>query len=224
MDSSKLLLTQVLTMTTFLPQTEISGVEDYFALETRAEIQGDGRHEFHDGVIVAMTGGTPAHSHLATTISSLLWFKLRGKPLTVFGGDLRLWIPQFNHYVYPDGMVVKHPVILKEGRSDTITNPTLIVEVLSNSTKDYDRVDKFAAYRSIPSFQEYLLVDQYRQHIEQYTRQADAEWLFREFDDFSDQVVLVSLEVEMSLEDIYESVDLTIGSYSVSQSSELQQS
>ncbi len=190
-------------MPSTLSKPIIYTAEEYFDLDNQSEI----RHEFHNGSIVPMTGGTPNHSELVTILSALLWFKLKDQPYRVFGGDLRLWIPQKNLYTYPDLMIVKHPILLQEGRKDTVTNPTLIIEVLSNSTKNYDRVDKFAAYRTIPTFEEYLLVDQYQPHVEHYVRQNDRQWLFNEYDDQTGQILLTSLGIEVSLADLYATIE-----------------
>jgi Uma2 family endonuclease len=104
-------------------------------------------------------------------------------------------------------MVIPRPVGLQQGRTDTVMNPILIAEVLSKSTKEYDRDEKFAAYRSIPTFQEYLLIDQYRPHVEQYVKQDAHQWLFTEYDGIDARVKLSSVPVEIGLADLYENVE-----------------
>jgi Uma2 family endonuclease len=131
--------------------------EEYLELE----VQSDIRHEFRDGEIIEMPGGLPNHNRITLNIASALHFAFKGKSYEVFVTDQRLWIPERQIYTYPDVIVMQGELAFQEGRKDTITNPLLIVEVLSKSTQTYDRGDKFAAYRTIPSFQEYLLVDQY---------------------------------------------------------------
>jgi Uma2 family endonuclease len=132
---------------------------------------------------------------------------LKGKPYSIFGLDQRLWIPQFNNYTYPDVMVVAKPIELQSGRTDTITNPLLIAEVLSKGTKAYDRDEKFAAYRSFPSFQEYLLIDQYRLQVEQYSKTEANKWIFSEYGVIGDRLMLNSISVELSVADIYENIE-----------------
>lgn len=195
-------------MTTTLTPRKTYTPEDYFALEAESERTDGIRREYRNGEIVEMTGGTPKHSQLITSINALLWFKLKGTGFSVFATDLRLWIPSLNHYVYPDGMVIQNPLQLQAGRKDTVTNPTLIVEVLSPSTESYDRIGKFAAYRSIPTFQEYLLIEQSRIHVEHYRRQGDAEWIFREYDLPDARIQLSSLNLEVTLTDIYADIEL----------------
>ena len=108
-----------------------------------------------------MTGGTPNHNQLAGNFYEMLNFALKHQPYQVFVPDQRLWIPTRKIHTYPDIMVVKTPLEYEQGRKDTLVNPVMIAEVLSKSTKSYDRDEKFAAYRTIPSLQEYILIDQY---------------------------------------------------------------
>jgi Uma2 family endonuclease len=103
-------------------------------------------------------------------------------------------------------MVVDGELQLQAGRKDTITNPRLIAEVLSNSTKSYDKDDKFAAYRTIPTFQEYILIDQYKIHIEQYFKIDKKRWTFIEYDDLNEMISLNSLNLEIAIADIYDKV------------------
>jgi Uma2 family endonuclease len=176
--------------------------DQYLALE----VESDTRHEYRHGDIVPMTGGTPEHNKIISALNALLWFALREKPYSLFIADQRLWIPGVEFYTYPDGMVIVDPVALKPGRSDTVTNPLLLVEVLSDSTEKYDRGDKFEAYRTLPSLQEYLLIDQHRPHLEQYVRQSDRQWLFIEHGGLEAQVALASVPVTLSLRDLYQGV------------------
>ncbi|MBE9079149.1 Uma2 family endonuclease [Romeria aff. gracilis LEGE 07310] len=182
--------------------TEIYTAEEYLALE----VESDLRSEYRNGAIVPMTGGTPEHNRITSALNALLWFGLRGKPYSIFITDQRLWIPAVDRYTYPDVMAIANPVELKPGRKDTVTNPVLIAEVLSDSTRAYDRGDKFEAYRTIPTFQEYLLIDPYRLHIEQFVKQSNNQWLFTEYSGLDDRISLSSLPAEISLRDLYEGV------------------
>ncbi len=121
--------------------------------------------------------------------------------------DQRLWIPRKRIYTYPDVMVVQGELQLQEGRKDTITNPILITEVLSESTEAYDRSGKFAAYRTIPTLQEYILIDQYSMHVEQFSRTEPRKWTFSEYDDADALLTLSSVPFEISLVDLYDKVD-----------------
>jgi len=153
-----------------IAQTEkkIYTAEEYLDLETASEI----RSEYRNGEIIPMTGGTPNHNDIAGNLYILLKLALKGKDCRTFYADQRLWIPSVSLYTYPDVMVVPKPLELQTGRKDTVTNPCFVAEVLSKSTQNYDGSEKFAAYRAIPTFKKYLLIDQYRIHVEHYVKTA----------------------------------------------------
>jgi len=171
------------------------------------EVNSENRHEFINGEIVLMTGGTPNHNQIALNLSGALNFALKRQPYRVFVTDQRLWIPRKRIYTYPDVMVVQGELQLQEGRRDTITNPLIIAEVLSESTRSYDKDAKFAAYRTIPSFQEYLLIDQYTMHIEHYFKTERKRWIFYEYDDADEILSLNSFSFQITLADIYDKVE-----------------
>jgi Uma2 family endonuclease len=174
-----------------------------------AEVNSLDRHEFINGEIVLMAGGSPNHNEIITNLNVILRVSLKGKPYSILALNQRLWIPQLNNYTYPDMMVVAKPIELQSGRTDTITNPLLIAEVLSKGTKAYDRDEKFAAYRSIPSFQEYLLIDQYRVRVEQYSQTDANKWIFSEYGSMRDRLMLTSVQVEIAIADLYESIEFS---------------
>ena len=184
---------------------------EYFALEESTQL----RHRYCNGEIIPRPGGTPNHNNLTLLFITLLMTKLKGKSYKVFGADLRLWMPEQDTYNYPDVMVIPKPVELQTGCKDTVTNPILIAEVLSNSTKNYDspletlceRSEEFLDYRTIPSFQEYLLIDQYKPHVEQYIKQGVNQWLMVEYDRPKDHFLLPSLGIKISLADLYADIE-----------------
>ncbi|MBW4649220.1 MAG: Uma2 family endonuclease [Kastovskya adunca ATA6-11-RM4] len=171
------------------------------------EVNSEERHEYINGEIVLMAGGTPNHNQITLNLSSSLNFAFKRQPYRVFVTDQRLWIPRKRIYTYPDVMVVSGELQLQAGRRDTITNPLMIAEVLSESTRSYDKDAKFAAYRTIPSFQEYLLIDQYTMHIEHYFKTEQKRWVFAEYDDVDEIVSLNSLSFQITLADIYDKVE-----------------
>jgi Uma2 family endonuclease len=154
-----------------------------------------------------MVGGLPNHNRIILNIAAALNFALKRQPYDVFVTDQRLWIPQKRIYTYPDVMVIQGELQLQEGRRDTITNPTMIVEVLSDSTEAYDRSGKFAAYRTLPTFQEYVLIDQYSLHVEQYFRTEPNKWIFSEYDGEAALLKLSAVPFEISLADLYDKVE-----------------
>jgi Uma2 family endonuclease len=177
-------------------------LEEYRQLEETAEF----RSEYRDGEIVPMTGGTINHNRIAVNICTFLKFALRGKNAEPFMSDLRLWIPRYRRGTYPDVMVIAGQPIFNEGRKDEVLNPVLIVEVLSQSTEDFDRENKFRFYRSIPELREYVLVDQYEFLVEQYIKNEAGQWLFQEYEGEAATVSFASVGVQMSMSDIYEAV------------------
>ncbi|WP_341736453.1 Uma2 family endonuclease [Microcoleus sp. CAWBG640] len=177
--------------------------EEYLKLEEVAEF----RSEYQDGRIIPMTGGTPNHNQIAVNFGGTLNFATKGQPYRVFINDLRLWIPSKRVYTYPDVMLVAGKLEFVAGRKDTITNAVMVAEVLSPSTEDYDRGGKFKLFRSIPSFREYVLIDQYEMHVEQFVKTDDNKWVLSEYDGADAVLRLSCVEFEMRLGDIYDRVD-----------------
>ena len=177
--------------------------DEYLELEANSEE----RHEYIDGEIVLMPGGLPNHNRIAGNFYAALNFALKRRPYDVFITDQRLWIPRQRIYTYPDVMLIQGELQLQEGRRDTLTNPMMIVEVLSDSTEAYDRSGKFAAYRTIPSFQEYVLIDQHDRHVEQYYKTEPRKWIFSEHDGAEAILSLNSVPFEITLADLYDKVE-----------------
>ena len=176
--------------------------KEYLALEANALY----KNEYRNGKIIPMTGGTTDHNRIVINICSYLHFVLKQKNAEVFAGDVRLWIPNYNIYTYPDVMVIKGEPIYEGESKTTITNPLLIIEVLSQSTSSYDRGNKFRYYRSFPTFKEYILIDQYSYLIEQYVKNSENQWLLSEYETQDSTVVLNSIAGELLIKDVYERV------------------
>lgn len=177
--------------------------EEYLEMEVRS----NDRHEYRDGEIVLMTGATPNHNRITRNLCTAMTVSLQGRSLEVFVADQRLWISQRKLYTYPDIMVIEGALALQPGRKDTVMNPVLIIEVLSKSTQAYDRGDKFAAYRTISGFREYVLVDQYSRHIEHYVKTSPKKWDFEEYDETDTVVPLRSIDLELAIAYIYDKVE-----------------
>ncbi len=171
------------------------------------ELNSEERHEYIDGEVIPVTGGTPNHNQIAGNFYAALNFALKRQPYRVFVTDQRLWILRKRINTYPDVMVVQGELQFQAGRRDTITNPLMITEVLSESTRSYDKDAKFSAYRTIPNFQEYLLIDQYTMHIEQYFKTDRKRWTFSEYDDADETLSLNSIPFQIVLADIYDKVE-----------------
>ncbi len=188
-----------------LLKTKSYTIAEYLELDVAATE----RSEYRNGEIVSITSGTPNHNDIAGNLYILLKTALKGQNYRTFYADQRLWVPEARLYTYPDIAVVPNPLELQSGRTDTIMNPCLIAEVLSKSTQNYDRGEKFLAYRTIPSLREYLLIDQYRIHVEHYLQTAAHQWLFSEYDNPTTNLTLETLDIEIQIADIYETIDFT---------------
>jgi Uma2 family endonuclease len=186
-------------------QAPTSTPEEYLALEETAGF----RSEYHNGEIVPMTGGSISHNRIMRNLIAFLTFALRGKNFEPFASDLRLWIPRYRRFTYPDVFVIQSSPIFYNNRTDTITNPTLIVEILSKSTQDSDRMDKFRYYRSIPELQEYVLINQYEIQIEQFTKTPERLWLLRDYETDSETLRFASVDIEMKMAELYAGVDFS---------------
>ena len=186
-------------------EKRIYTAEEYLELELVAET----RSEYRNGDIISMTGGTPNHNDISGNLYILLKSALKGKDYRIFYADQRLRIPAVNLYTYPDVVVVPKPLELQTGRRDTVVNPCFIAEVLSKSTQNYDRSEKFAAYRTIPTFQEYLLIDQHRVHVEHHVKTAVNQWLFSEYDDPNVVLSFSAFECQIQIAELYEAIDFT---------------
>jgi Uma2 family endonuclease len=178
--------------------------KEYLELETAAEYKS----EYIDGQIIPMTGGSINHNRIALNLSANLNIAFRQEPFDVFMGDIRLWIPERHIFTYPDVMVIAGEPEYFQNRTDTVLNPILIVEVLSKGTKSYDRESKFDAYRTITGFQEYLLIDQTRIHVEQFSKTGMKQWSFCEYDDSDEAIAFTKVPFQISLADLYNKVQL----------------
>ena len=178
-------------------------IEEYFAHEEKAEE----KHEFHNGKIINMPGGSIPHNKIAVNISAALndWFKQKSLPFFVLNSDTKIRIEKFNRYVYPDTLVVCEKIQYSKGCTDTILNPTLVFEVSSDSTEKYDRQGKFSLYRSLPSFKEYVLVNQYKSWVDAYFLKNGKEglWKISTETDIEKSIHLHSINFDLPLSDIY---------------------
>ncbi|MEZ4301600.1 MAG: Uma2 family endonuclease [Polyangiaceae bacterium] len=175
--------------------------EEYLAFERAAEQ----KHEYADGEIFAMSGGTFEHSAVAGNIIGELRSLLFERACSVLTSDMRIHIPAKGRYVYPDASVVcERPRFLDDQR-DTLLNPQVIVEVLSDSTEGYDRGDKFDQYRTITAFRVYVLASPKAPHIEVFSRQPDDSWVLRVYGP-GQRAALPGLDVSLEVDRVYRGV------------------
>jgi Uma2 family endonuclease len=177
--------------------------EEYLELERSSEQKS----EYNNGEIFAMGGASARHALITLNIAAELRGQLRERACTVYSTDLRVRVSYEGLYAYPDVIVVCGEPKFTDNEFDTLTNPLVIVEVLSPTTKNYDRGEKFEQYRKIEDLHEYLLAAQDRPHVEHYIKQRDGTWLLSEVESREAAVELPSLGCSLSLAEIYAKVD-----------------
>lgn len=179
-------------------------LEEYNLLEEEQQQ----RYEYHDGQLFAMAGGDPKHSAIASYTGTLITNALGNMNCTPFNSDAKIHIDRINKFVYPDFSVVCGPVKRSDKNTKAIQNPTLIVEVLSESTAVYDRGDKFRYYMQLPSLQEYVLIEQDQQVIQVFYREDQNSWKMNMYDQPGAIVVIRSIQAEIPLENFYRFADV----------------
>jgi Uma2 family endonuclease len=178
--------------------------EQYLAMERKADFKS----EYDGGFITAMAGGRPEHNLIAGNLHGEIRSQLKGRPCVVYMSDVRLCVSPTGLYTYPDVMAVCGERQFLDGAKDTLLNPNIIVEVLSNSTESYDRGRKFGHYRQLASFQEYVLVAQDEVKVERFTRRGD-DWILTVFTSLDDTLRLTSIDCEIALREIYDKVEFS---------------
>lgn len=183
------------------PKT-IYTIEHYLELER----SGDHKHEYYNGQIFALAGSSENHNLISAHILGILYSQVRKRPCRVYPSDMRVKITQTKLYTYPDISILCGTPLFDDTESDTLLNPTVIFEILSPSTEKYDRGKKFKQYRTIDTLQEYILVSQDQQLVEQYTRQTDTIWLLTVHNTIESRIELLSVNCTLLLADIYEDI------------------
>jgi Uma2 family endonuclease len=177
-------------------------MEEYLAFEREAEE----KHILWDGEIFAMwamAGASPTHNTIATNVLGSLYNALRGGPCRAFNSDQKVWIPRKGGIVYPDAAVICGRLSLREGTTDTATNPSLVVEVLSPGTESFDRAEKFAGYRSVETLRHYVMVSSQEVLVEQYTRMGDGTWTLRVLG-AGDTLTFAGPDLTVAVDDLYD--------------------
>jgi len=178
--------------------------EAYLALEA----ESDTKLEYHDGFIVAMPGGTPRHSQLGANAVTEANISLRSseKNCTVYNSDLKIRIDSLNRTYYPDASIACEKQIFSEKDRNALTNPILLIEVLSAGNAHFDRGTKFHHYRHIPSLKEYVLISQQEAMVDVYFRREPEVWEMHTFRGVEETVVLKSLGIQLEMKDLYRGV------------------
>ena len=183
------------------PQTRHT-IEEYLDLERSTEL----KHEYYRGEVFAMGGASYAHTVVVGNLAREIGQQLKGKPCRVSPTDLRIRVGDSGLYTYPDIVVVCGPAQLEQP-GDTLINPTVILEVLSESTEAYDRGRKFELYQSIASLTDYLLVAQDTPRIEHFQRQPGGHWLYTAENRVEAGLTIASIGCELTLAEVYDKVE-----------------
>ncbi|HEV7783627.1 MAG TPA: Uma2 family endonuclease [Chitinophagaceae bacterium] len=176
--------------------------EDYLAIERASEE----KHEYFKGEVFAMSGASREHNIISKNLNTVVLPFLAGKDCNMFGSDLRIHIPENSLFTYPDFLIICGDWITTDNEKDTVTNPSVIVEILSRTTRDYDRGTKFNLYRSIKMLKEYILIDSLNVSVEIFTRQNNDKWVLSECKYRSESFMISTIGMTIRLSDVYEGI------------------
>jgi Uma2 family endonuclease len=186
-----------------IPSHKGVSIEEYLELEANS----DTKHEYYDGEIFAMAGETIEHNKICGNTYGELYLKLKGKNCRPYVNDLRIAVKRDKLYTYPDISVFCGELQKTDDKFDTATNPTAIIEVLSDSTKDYDRGSKFKFYRNIDQLQDYLLIDATGiVGVEHFSKNQNGLWVLKEYKELEEMLYIQSIDTSLVLSDIYAGV------------------
>jgi Uma2 family endonuclease len=176
--------------------------EQYLEIERKAEFKS----EYYQGEMFAMSGARRAHNLIATNTVGELYQQLLERPCEVYSSDMRVKVSSTGLYTYPDVVVVCGEPQFLDNEFDTLLNPKVLVEILSESTEAYDRIQKFELYGSLESLAEYVMVSSLRVRVERYTRQPDGTWNYCSKTSLEDAIDLKSVDCHLRLADLYNRV------------------
>ena len=164
------------------------------------------KHEYYKGKIFAMSGASIPHNIIAMNCSIDMGIKLKGKNCKPFGSDLRIHIPKNSLYTYPDLSIICGEIETTDDKFDTVKNPSVIIEILSESTRNYDKGGKFTLYREIESLQEYILIDSESIMVEKFMRNADSSWQLTEYKSIDASFTIETVSISLPLTTVYEGI------------------
>ena len=182
--------------------SKVISSEEYLSIERVAKE----KHELHEGQVVAMAGASIPHNRVVRNFLVNVGSFLRGKSCEVFPSDLRVYVPTADSFTYPDATIVCGKADTIDNQFDTVTNPSVIIEVMSKSTEQYDRGTKFFYYMQIPSLKEYILISSSVFYIQKAKRQNDGSWKFSETSYLEDELSIDCIDHKIPIKDLYEGV------------------
>lgn len=164
------------------------------------------KHEYYQGEIFAMSGASVKHNKIFINCIGELQNRLKGKSCQPYGSDLRIHIPKNTLYTYPDISIICGEMEFSDDKFDTVTNPSVIIELLSDSTRNYDKGEKFTLYRDITSLKEYILIDTEKIYVEKHIRNADNSWQLTDYKSIENSFTISTIQLSFLLVDIYEGI------------------
>ena len=176
--------------------------DEYLAVE-RAALE---KHEYYQGEVFAVSGASLQHNVIFSNLFTDIGTKLKGKSCKPYGSDLRIHIPKNTLYTYPDISIICGEAHLTDNEFDTATNPTVIIELLSKSTRNYDKGVNFTLYRDIDALKEYILVDTEKIYAEKHVRNVDGSWQLTDYRSLQQSITIDSIQLNILLKDIYEGI------------------
>ncbi|HEX5153151.1 MAG TPA: Uma2 family endonuclease [Parafilimonas sp.] len=180
-------------------------IEDYLEMEN-ASLE---KHEYYQGEVFAMAGTKVPHNKISKNLFGTLFGKLKGKKCQPYGSDQRIHIPENTLFTYPDISIICGEIITLNDDEYNVLNPSVIIEVLSKSTKNYDRGEKFKLYRAITTLKEYVLVDSESIHIEIFRLNANNHWELEEYKDLGGSILIKAIDESLPLAEIYDNVKIS---------------
>lgn len=180
-------------------------IKEYLEMEHAAEQ----KHEYYLGKIFAMFGAGPRHNVIFRNLFGELAYRLKGNPCQPYGSDLRIHIPENSLFTYPDISIICGDIVSAAEDNDTAIQPSILIEILSPSTKDYDRGTKFKLYRDIPSMKEYVLIDSESISVEIFRINEEKRWQLEEHKDIGETLQIKAVGFKVTLSEIYRDTNLT---------------
>jgi Uma2 family endonuclease len=174
-------------------------IEEYLQMERASDV----KHEYYQGEIFAMAGASNRHITISSSLMGELYARLKTSPCFPYGSDMRMHIPENTLFTYPDISIICGEIITFDKDKDTALQPTILIEILSKSTRNYDRGGKFKLYRDIPTLKEYMLVDSENIGVEIFRINEHNHWELEEYKSLKEIVTLPAINVSISMEDIY---------------------
>lgn len=179
-------------------------VSEYFEIE-RNSLE---KHEYYEGELFAIAGAKKKHNLIVSNLIISIGSQFKGRPCSVYPPDMKVAVDKYNHYTYPDISIVCGESKFVNESEDSLVNPKVIIEVMSDSTEKYDRGKKFQSYRNISSLEEYVLVSTENKKVELFTKSSDDKWVFSESNE-SGIIKLASIDCVLNLDDIYDKVEVS---------------